>query len=161
MKFRPFLIFLTGLMVGFFVFFAIIRIKTPDMMFRVYKSRFPTIEETTAALEKSIHDHGWSLPMIRDLNQCMETSGVQMDTPFRVVEICSPKYAKSLLESNPELSALMPCAWGIYYGKNGKVHISGLNTKYMGRLFGGNINKVMGSNISIEEAWMLDGIVER
>lgn len=153
--------FLAGLAFGVVGSVFLVRYKMPDMMFRVYQSKYSSIEETISALEQSITEHGWNTLMVRDLNECMTKEGDGMESPFRVVELCSPKYAKLLLESDPELSALMPCAWGVYYGKNEKVYISGLNTRTMGRLFGGNINKVMGTNVAIEEAWMLDGIVQQ
>ena len=61
--------------------------------------------------------------------------------------------------TNPEVSTLMPCAWGVYKGDDGKVYISGMNMGLTGKLFGGNIAKVMGSSVSKDEKAMLKDVI--
>ena len=75
------------------------------------------------------------------------------------VELCNAKYAKDILMTNPEVSTLMPCAWGVYKGKDGKIYISGMNMGLMGKMFGGNIAKVMGEAVSKDEEQMLKEVI--
>ena len=93
------------------------------------------------------------------MNKAMAKSGVQMDNQVRIVELCNAKYAKDILTTNPEVSTLMPCAWGVYKGKDGKVYISGMNMGLMGKMFGGNIARVMGESVSQDEEKMLGGVI--
>lgn len=53
----------------------------------------------------------------------------------------------------------MPCAWGVYKGKDGKIYISGMNMGLMGKMFGGNIAKVMGEAVSKDEEQMLKEVI--
>jgi uncharacterized protein (DUF302 family) len=89
----------------------------------------------------------------------MAEHGVQMDKPVRIVELCNATYARDILMTNPEVSTLMPCAWGVYEGKDGRIYISGMNMGLMGKMFGGNIAKVMGTAVSKDEARMLGPII--
>jgi hypothetical protein len=54
---------------------------------------------------------------------------------------------------------MLPCALGVYEGEDGKVFISGMNVGLMGKMFGGNIAKVMG-NVSDEEKQILQGVIK-
>lgn len=66
--------------------------------------------------------------------------------------------AKEVLTANPEMSTLMPCAWGVYQ-KDGKVFITGMNTRLMGKLFGGTIARVMGGSVAQDEAAILKQVI--
>jgi uncharacterized protein (DUF302 family) len=72
-----------------------------------------------------------------------------------IVELCKAEYAKDVLSTNPEVSTLIPCAWGVYEGDDGNVYITGMNMGLMGKMFGGNIAKVMGASVAKDEKQML------
>ena len=90
----------------------------------------------------------------------MENSGVIMRRQVRLVELCKADYAKDILTTNPEVSTLMPCAWGVYEGEDGKVYVSGMNMGLMGKIFGGNIAKVMGGSVAKDELSMLKDTIK-
>lgn len=58
------------------------------------------------------------------------------------MEESNAEYAARDLETDPEVSALMPCFWGVYEGFDGGMHISGINPRPPGTLFGGTIVEV-------------------
>jgi uncharacterized protein (DUF302 family) len=148
-----------GLIVG--VLFAVIVgwQSMPGMMLVTHRSRYDTVEETCIQLKAAIEENGWNCPAIWDMNLTMEKHGVTMERPVKIVELCKAEYAKDVLLTNPEVSALMPCAWGVYEGDDGKIYISGMNMGLMGKMFGGNIAKVMGGSVSKEEARMLGSVI--
>ena len=74
---------------------------------------------------------------------------------MRIVELCKADYAKDVLETNPEVSTLMPCAFGVYE-RDGKVYVTGLNTGLMGKLMGGNIARVMGGGVAMDETKIME-----
>ena len=131
----------------------------PGMMLVTHQSRYDTVEETCIQLKAAIEENGWSCPAIRDMNLTMEKHGVTMERPVKIVELCKAEYAKDVLLTNPEVSTLMPCAWGVYKGDDGKIYISGMNMGLMGKMFGGNIAKVMGGSVSKDEARILERVI--
>jgi uncharacterized protein (DUF302 family) len=131
----------------------------PGMMLATHQSRFNTVEETCLRLKDAIEENGWSCPAIRDMNLTMEKHGVVMERPVKIVELCKAEYAKEVLTTNPEVSTLMPCAWGVYEGDDGRIYVTGMNMGLMGKMFGGNIARVMGGSVSKDEAQMLDRVV--
>ena len=131
----------------------------PSMMIVKHQSRYDSIEKTCNRLKATIEANGWSCPEIRDMTQAVAKHGVHMDEQVKIVELCHATYAKDILTTNPEVSTLMPCAWGVYKAKDGKVYISGMNMGLMGKMFGGNIAKVMGRAVAKDEKQMLKDII--
>ena len=159
MNLRILFSFIAGLIIGFIALAGTVRLLAPSLMLTEHTSRFDTIDATTAALVESIEANGWASPAVRNMNQSMANNGVTMDQPIRIVELCNATHAKRILESNPEVSTLMPCAWGVYYGGDGSVKISGMNMSLMGKLFGGVIQEVMGGQVADEEIAILEPVV--
>lgn len=129
------------------------------MLFQVHESKYASVSETSEALKKSIEEHGWQPCVVRDVTDSIRESGVEFQGNVHLVELCNPQYAKKVLNTHPEFSAIMPCQWGVYKGEDGKVYISTLNTQFMGQLIGGEMGALLAENIDIEENWMLEGIV--
>ncbi len=152
------------LVVGFVLGAGIVALvgwKTmPQMMLNVHKSRYDSVDRTCEALKESIEANGWSNPAIRNMNKSMAARGVQFERPVRIVELCKAGYAKQVLSTNPEVTTLMPCAWGVYEGTDGNVYISGMNMGLMGKMFGGNIARVMGTHVAADEHEMLKPVIE-
>jgi uncharacterized protein (DUF302 family) len=153
----------SSLMAGVFLGVALTALAgwaaMPRMMLTVHQSKYPDVDTTCQELKAAIEAAGWSCPAIRDMNKSMAKQGVQHGPPVRIVELCQADYAHDILGGNPEVSTLMPCAFGVYEGADGKVYISGMNTGLMGKMFGGKIAEVMGTKVSHEEERILEGIV--
>lgn len=150
--------FLYGALIGALCIGGIMWVAMPKLMLTTHISRFDTVDETAQQLKTAIEAHGWNSPMIRNMNQSMEKSGQSMDRQIRIVELCHAGHAESILSKNPEVSTLMPCAWGVYEGDTGEIVISGMNMGLMGRMFGGHIAKVM-SVVASDERHILKGMI--
>lgn len=142
------LLFIVGLVLGGAAVGALTYAKMPDLMINVRESKYATVDETCAELVKAIESHGWVSPGVRDMNKSMAKNGVTFGRPVRIVELCKASHAEGVLTTNPELLTLMPCALGVYQGKDGKVYISGLNSGLLGTMFGGNVAEIMGEQVS-------------
>jgi len=151
--------FISGLVAGAILVGVIGWLSMPSMMLVVHQSRYNSVEETCKQLKAAIEANGWESPAIRNMNKSMAEHDIRMDKQIRIVELCNAKYAKDVLMTNPEVSTLMPCAWGVYEGKDGKIYISGMNMGLMGKMFGGNIAKVMGGAVSKDEEQMLKEVI--
>lgn len=130
----------------------------PHLMLTTHESRFADIEQTTMALRTAIETNGWTCPAVRNMTTSLAKQGVVLGQPIQIVELCKATYAKEVLTANPEMSTLMPCAWGVYQ-KDGKVFITGMNTRLMGKLFGGTIARVMGGSVAQDEAAILKQVI--
>ena len=148
-----------GLVLGIAICAVTMFAMMPKMMLTVHESRFGTVDETCAALEKAIEEGGWSCPGVRDMKKSMAKYGVEFPGEARIVELCKADYAKKVLTTNPEVLTLMPCAWGVYKGTDGKVYISGMNMGLMGKMFGGTIAEVMGGSVAKDERQMLASVI--
>lgn len=133
----------------------------PGMMLTIHESRYSDVDQTCQELRKAIEATGWNCPAIRDMNKAMAKHGIQFDRPVRIVELCKGEYAHDVLQDNPEVLTLMPCAFGVYQGQDDKVYISGMNTGLMGKMFGGTIAEVMGTRVARDEVAILSGIIHK
>ncbi len=113
------------------------------------------VEETCQRLKAAIEANGWRCPAIRDMNAAIAKEGLALAQPVRIVELCKADYACDVLGTDPEVSTLMPCAFGVYE-RDGQVFVTGLNTKLMGRLMGGNVARVMGGGVGTDEKKILE-----
>ena len=93
------------------------------------------------------------------MNASMAKQGVEFNGKVRLVELCKAEYAHDVLETNPEVSTLMPCAFGVYEGADGAVYISGMNMGLMGKLFGGRIAEIMGNKVAHDEHAILAPVI--
>ncbi len=131
----------------------------PTMMLKVHQSRYDTVQRTCEALQTAISQEGWSSPRVRKTTKSIAKHGQNLLREVRIVELCNAEYAKRVLTDHPEVSTLMPCAWGVYEGDDGNVYISGMNMGLMGKMFGGTIAEVMGGHVAEDEHEMLSGVI--
>jgi len=148
-----------GVVIGFLVTAVVGWAMMPRMMLSVHQSRYPDVEQTCEALKAAIESAGWHCPAVRDMNKSMVAQGVAHEGPVRIVELCQAEYAHDVLKTNPEVATLMPCAYGVYEGADGKVYISGMNVGLMGKMFGGKIAEVMGTKVAHDEEVILRQVI--
>jgi len=121
-------------------------------MVTVHESKYQDVDRTCEALRAAIEAQGFTCKGVLNLNQSMAKHGVHLDRQVRVVQFGRAKYAHEMLADTPEVSAFMPCAFGVYEGDDGKVHISGMNRALMAQMFGGTVADVMGKRVARDEA---------
>ncbi|WP_223267000.1 DUF302 domain-containing protein [Chlorobium phaeovibrioides] len=151
--------FITGLIAGVILTGILAMKMMPGMMLNTHESRYTTVEETCAALKTSIEANNWQSPATRNMTAAITKQGFTLDKQVSIVELCNARYAGDVLATNPEVSTLMPCAWGVYEGNDGKIYITGMNMGLMAKIFGGNIAKVMGGSVADDEAKMLTPVI--
>lgn len=110
-----------------------------------------TFDESVAKLEQSIKDNGWEHAGTSRLSDSIEKKGYVLGRRVAVVKLCHPEYALSVLKSDRYVSALMPCSVSIWEGDDGKVRYSKMNTGLIAPVFGGNVARVMGGQVSADE----------
>ncbi len=154
------ILFVFGLISGVIMSVVFFYVAATNVLLVTHQSRFGSIEETCDQLKTAIEANGWENPGIRNMNKAVAKHGVAMEKQVRIVELCNASYAKEALVTNPEVSPMMPCAWGVYEGDDGNVYISSMNIGLLGKIFGGHLAKVMES-ISSDEKRMLERVIRK
>jgi uncharacterized protein (DUF302 family) len=149
---------LIGLVAGLLLTGAAVVWTMPKMMIVTQESELG-FDETVAALEKGIPENGWVVSTVMDMNKSMAKHGVEFGPRVKLVKLCKPEYAKSVLTTDRHVSTLMPCTLAVWEGDDGKVHLSKMNMPLMAKMFGGNIAKVMGGSVARDERNILSGII--
>ena len=111
-------------------------------------------------LQRAIKDAGWVSPGVRNMNKSMAKQGVSFDKQVRLVKMCKAEHAKSVLATDRHVATLMPCVIAVYEGNDGKVYVSSMNMGLMGKMFGGNIAKVMGGAVADKERKILSSVIQ-
>lgn len=152
------LLIVVGLVAGAVLTGVGIVTAMPKMMIVTHESRLG-FDETVAALEKAIPAQGWVVSTVSDMNKSMAKHGVDFGPRVKLVKLCKPEYAKSVLTTDRHVSTMMPCTMAVWEGDDGKVYLSKMNMSLMAKMFGGNIADVMGGSVARDEHAILTGIV--
>ena len=154
-------IFVVGLLVGLVVAAVLVWMIMPSMMIHVTKSRF-SVDKTVEAVQAAAEGQGWQVPKVYDLQESLQTAGKTDMTALKVISMCQPDHAYSILsdDKNKKVTAMMPCRIGVYEDSAGTVYVSQMNIGLMSKMFGGTIAEVMGK-VAEEEERMLSGILDR
>lgn len=147
---------LIGFVVGFIAASALVAALMPKLMLQTKLSPLG-FTETVEMIQKGIADAGWGNTGNLNMNEMLKNKGVELERKVHIVQLCQPNYAKKVLEDEPKVSCLMPCAIGIY-AKGDKVYVSKMNTGLMGKLFGGVVAEVMGKQVAADEKKILSFI---
>jgi uncharacterized protein (DUF302 family) len=152
---------LIGGAVGFALCGIVIINVMPSLMIVTKESRLG-FDETVAALEKRIPEHGWVISKGKpiDMNASLSEHGVTFKPRVKLIKLCKPEYAESVLTTDRHVSCLMPCTMAVWEGDDGKVYLSEMNMSLMAKMFGGNIGNVMGGKVVHDEEAMLEGLLK-
>ena len=151
-----------GLVVGFLLCGITVFVAMPSLMIVTRESKLG-FDETVAALEKRIPEHGWVVSGGRaiDMNKAMaDHGGVTFKPRVKLVKLCKAEYAKSVLTTDRHISCMMPCTMAVWETDDGKIYLSEMNMSLMAKMFGGNIAKVMGQKVVHDEEKMLEGLLK-
>jgi len=150
-----------GATIGFVLSGIVVFTAMPSLMIVTRESKLG-FDETIAALQKRIPEHGWVISGDQpiDMNKSMTKHGVTFKPHVKLVKLCNAEYAKSVLTSDRYISCMMPCSMAVWEADDGKVYLSEMNMALMAKMFGGNIAKVMGKKVVYDEEEMLQGLLE-
>jgi len=131
----------------------------PARMILTYESRVG-FDETVAALQRSIHDTGWVVSSVTDVCGKTVDPNNAVQPRVKLVSMCKLQYAESVLRTDPQMAAMMPCTFAVWEGEDGKAYISKMNMTVMARLFGGQVGDVMGRRVAGDEEVILGNVVK-
>ncbi|MBC8370944.1 MAG: DUF302 domain-containing protein [Planctomycetes bacterium] len=93
-----------------------------------------SVDDAVAAVEAATVSAGFGIQAKHDVNATMAKKGVEFESPVRIVEMCEPNYAKSMLGLDLNISAAMPCRISIY-AKDGQTYLATISPQAMLTMF--------------------------
>jgi uncharacterized protein (DUF302 family) len=94
-----------------------------------------SVDEVVKKLEEAAAANKFGVLAVHNLKQKMNAKGVEFAPECRIVEVCNPKKAKTVLETDMSISNALPCRISIYE-EGGKVKVSTLKPTAVLGLFG-------------------------
>lgn len=150
---------IAGVLIGLLLAIVLVVTLMPSMMLVTHETS-QGYDETIAALQENITEAGWVVSGVKEMNQSLAKEGVDFKPRVSLVSLCQPHYAESILTTDRHISVMMPCKFSVWEGDDGKVYLTQMNTGLMGRLFGGDVARVMGSSVAADEEKILSGLLK-
>ena len=105
-----------------------------------------SVDDVVRKIEQAAKDNDFGVLDIHDLKQKMAAKGVDFAPECRIIEVCSPRTAKEVLENNIAISTALPCRISVYE-EDGKVKIATIRPTYMLDLFDSPKLKSIAQNV--------------
>jgi uncharacterized protein (DUF302 family) len=93
-----------------------------------------SIDEVCNKIQEAAAQNKFGVLGIIDIKEKMAAKGVQFGPQCRIIEVCNPAQAKTVLEKNMTISSALPCRISVYQ-EAGKVKVITMLPTVMLRLF--------------------------
>jgi uncharacterized protein (DUF302 family) len=99
---------------------------------------------------------GWHVVAVIDQQKEIAEHGGKPIAPFTIIKYCSGPVAGEMLaaDDRKKLGAMMPKALAVYEKSDGQVYVSSANGAIMGKLFGGETERII-ERVSLDVEKML------
>ncbi|MBB6734441.1 DUF302 domain-containing protein [Cohnella zeiphila] len=91
-------------------------------MFHYTAETAKTPEQAIEALTENLKAEKFGVLWQLDLKEKLHEKGVELDSPYRILEVCNPVEAKRVLSENLLVGYFLPCKLVVYV-ENGKTKI--------------------------------------
>ncbi len=141
-----------GIILGVFATAAIGWVMVPSLMCTETLSPY-SVEETAQKIKQSALATGWVVPSISKLQKSIKEHGGGELPPVNLINLCHAEHAFNLLKSdaNKYISVMMPCTISVYQKSDGKTYISAMNAGLLGKMFGGEISRIMAGPVAEDQ----------
>lgn len=135
---------------GFIVIGALIMGVTmfkmaPGLMVHQIKSPYG-VDKTVKIISENSVKQGWVVKGVSNMQKSIKKSLGKDILPTKVMKLGQAKYAYDLLavDDTRFVAAMMPHSVAVYENSDGDTYISSFNMGLMGKIFGGETERVMG-----------------
>lgn len=106
-------------------------------------------KETIKALEDAVTEGGWIILDKVDLQNAMDKTDKNIPKSV-VMKICEPHMVSTIMNDDEGMigSVIMPCTISVYEKKDGRSYVATVNTRLLGRIFGGTVSKVVSGSVT-------------
>ncbi len=79
------------------------------------------VSEIVDLLEKNLKKVDFGILGILDFQNIFKKKGIEFEREYKLLEICNPVAAKTVLNANPEVGLMLPCTIAVYKDKEDKL----------------------------------------
>ena len=76
------------------------------------------VDDAVSDLSTELKEIGFGVLETLDFKKILVDKGLEFEDNYRLMEVCNPKLAKQVLETNPDLGLLLPCTIAVYQKDN-------------------------------------------
>lgn len=153
---RTFVFIFFGFLLGIIFTATVISISSGEMMVVEMKSPYD-FEKTVNVISQRINDRvGWHVTDVIDQNQEVISSGGSPIGNFKIIKYCSGVYSSEMLKADDrkKMGNMMPKSFAVYEKSDGQVYVSTMNGAVMGKIFGGETERII-EEVSLEVEQMM------
>lgn len=94
-----------------------------------------TFDEAVDALKASLKPYSFGVLWEMNFKDKLQEKGLEFDTDFKVLEVCNPSKAKTVLDSDISAGYFLPCKMAVY-SKDGQIYIGMLKPTTLIEIYG-------------------------
>lgn len=143
--------------IGGIIFTGIaISVSSGEMMIKEFKSPYDFDKTVNVMVERINGKDGWHVTGVIDQNKEVTENGGFPIGNYKIIKYCSGKYSAEMLKADnrKKIGNMMPKTFAVYEKSDGQVFVSTMNGAIMGKLFGGEIEKII-EEVSLEVESMM------
>ena len=140
-----------GFIAGIIFSGIVISISSGEMMVKEMRSPYD-FEKTVSVMSDRINaKEGWHVTGVIDQNEELTLNGGYDIGNFKIIKYCSGKYSADMLSADErkKIGNMMPKTFAVYEKSDGQVYVSTMNGAVMGKIFGGEIERII-EEVSLE-----------
>ena len=88
-----------------------------------------SLDEAADAVVAKSKENGFGVLAIHDVQAILAKKGFTRD-PYKIIEICHPRYAHRALNADLKVGLMLPCKVNVYL-KGGETHISAIRPRVL------------------------------
>jgi len=92
-------------------------------MFHVTMESTKGLEDTIKSVVEKLKSEQFGVQWEFNINEKLSAKGFELDSQYRILEVCNPKEAYRVLSQNPLVSYFLPCKIVVYQDENGQVKV--------------------------------------
>ncbi len=143
-----------GFMLGAIFTAATISVSASRMMVKELKSPYG-FDKTVRVIKARINQKpGWHVTDVIDQNHEVKKHGGFEIGKFKIIKYCHGKFAAQMLKSDDrkKIGNMMPKSFAVYEKSDGQVYVSTMNGGVIGKLFGGETERIIEeSSLDVED----------
>jgi len=150
-KARTIVYIIFGFIAGVIFSGVVISISSGEMMVKEMRSPYD-FEKTVSVMSDRINaKEGWHVTGVIDQNEEVTLNGGYDIGNFKIIKYCSGKYSADMLSADErkKIGNMMPKTFAVYEKSDGQVYVSTMNGAVMGKMFGGEIERII-EEVSLE-----------
>jgi len=155
-KARTIVYIIFGFIAGIIFSGVVISISSGEMMVKEMRSPYD-FEKTVSVMSDRINaKEGWHVTGVIDQNEEVTLNGGYDIGNFKIIKYCSGKYSADMLNADErkKIGNMMPKTFAVYEKSDGQVYVSTMNGAVMGKIFGGEIERII-EEVSLEVEEMM------